>query len=39
MADNRKPMDFNSLISAIQRVNDQLKAQAGKAVNVSLTLL
>jgi predicted nuclease of restriction endonuclease-like (RecB) superfamily len=38
MADNRKPMDFNSLISAIQRVNDQLKAQAGKAVNVSLTL-
>lgn len=38
MLANQKSLDFNALISAILQVNDRLKAQAGKAVNMSLTL-
>lgn len=31
-------MDFDALVTAIRQVHDQLVAQAGKAVNISLTL-
>jgi len=30
--------DFDALVSAIRQVHEHLAAQAGKAVNISLTL-
>jgi len=38
MPDLTPKMDFDALIAAIQQVHDHLAAQAGKAVNISLTL-
>ena len=38
MANKRGKMDFDALVDAIQRAHEHLSAQAGKAVNISLTL-
>ena len=38
MSDKTANIDFDALVSAIRQVHDQLAAQAGKAVNISLTL-
>ncbi|MEW6380495.1 MAG: PDDEXK nuclease domain-containing protein [bacterium] len=38
MADNLQMMDFGALVKAIQDVHEQCAAQAGKAVNISLTM-
>ena len=38
MADKPKKFDFSSLVAAIQQVHEHLAAQAGRAVNISLTL-
>lgn len=38
MPEKTPSMDFNSLVSAIRQVHDQLAARAGKAVNISLTM-
>jgi len=38
MAGSREPLDFGSLVAAIRSVHEHCAAQAGKAVNVSLTL-
>lgn len=38
MADKSSTLDFGSLVAAIRQVHEQMAAQAGKAVNVSLTL-
>ena len=38
MPDTKPKMDFDALVTAIQQIHDQLAAQAGKAVNISLTL-
>lgn len=38
MANNPEPFDFNSLVSSIQEVHNHLTEQAGKAVNISLTV-
>ena len=35
---NEKSLNFDALVSAIRQVHDHLTAQAGKAVNISLTL-
>jgi hypothetical protein len=38
MADKPKKFYFSSLVAAIQQVHEHLAAQAGRAVNISLTL-
>ena len=38
MAGSRKTQDFGSLVAAIKQVHEHCVAQAGKAVNLSLTL-
>ena len=38
MADNKQKLDFGTLVEAIRQVHENLAAQAGKAVNISLTL-
>lgn len=38
MANEMTKFDFKTLINAIQQVDDNLKIQAGRAVNISLTL-
>ena len=38
MAGKHKGMDFKTLVEAIRQVDERLAAQAGKAVNISLTL-
>ena len=38
MAENTHNMDFDALVSAITQVHEHLAAQAGRAVNISLTL-
>lgn len=38
MAGENKQMNFQSLVSAISEIDHQLIVQAGKAVNISLTL-
>lgn len=38
MLAERKKLDFGSLVAAIRRVHEHCAAQAGKAVNISLTL-
>jgi len=38
MADKQRMMDFSALVDAIQQVHEQCAAQAGKAVNISLTM-
>lgn len=38
MAGRRKTLDFGSLVAAIRQVHERCAAQAGKAVNISLTL-
>ena len=38
MAEQEHSMDFDALVSTIQEVHRHLAAQAGKAVNISLTL-
>ncbi len=38
MAGKRKTLDFGSLVAAIQQVHEHCAAQAGKAVNIGLTL-
>lgn len=38
MADNPPALDFQSLVAAIREVDEHLASQAGKAVNVCLTL-
>ncbi len=38
MAGSRKTLYFGSLVAAIQQVHEHCAAQAGKAVNISLTL-
>ncbi|MBW1982274.1 MAG: DUF1016 family protein [Deltaproteobacteria bacterium] len=35
---NTREWDFERLVSAIQQVNEELAAQAGRAVNISLTM-
>lgn len=38
MPNKKHQIDFDALVSAIRQVHDHLAAQAGKAVNISLTL-
>ncbi len=38
MASRRKTLDFGSLVAAIRQVHEHCAAQAGKAVNINLTL-
>ncbi len=38
MGDNLAALNFGALVGAIRQVNDNLTAQAGRAVNISLTL-
>lgn len=38
MSDNFSRFDFNSLVDAIRQVDANMAAQAGRSVNVSLTL-
>lgn len=38
MSNNLESFDFNSLVSSIQEVHNHLAEQAGKAVNISLTV-
>jgi hypothetical protein len=38
MGNNQKGFNFSTLVTAIHRVNENMAAQAGRAVNVSLTL-
>jgi hypothetical protein len=38
MANKPTTFDFGALVDAIQQVNERLTAQAGRAVNISLTL-
>ena len=38
MAGRKKKLDFATLVASIRQVHDQCAAQAGKAVNLSLTL-
>lgn len=38
MADNPSTLDFQSLVAAIRQVDEHLAAQAGKAVNICLTM-
>jgi len=38
MAHNPRPLDFNALVRSIREVHEHLVAQAGRAVNLSLTL-
>jgi len=38
MAEKGGKMDFNALVSAIRQVHEHLAAQAGRAVNISLTM-
>ncbi len=38
MGDKSTALDFGTLVSSIRQVNDNLAAQAGRAVNMSLTL-
>jgi hypothetical protein len=38
MDDTSPDLDFRALVGAIRQVNDNLTAQAGRAVNISLTL-
>ena len=38
MANNQKGFNFSTLVTAIHQVNENMAAQAGRAVNVSLTL-
>lgn len=38
MANKPTTFDFGALVDAIQQVNERLAAQAGRAVNISLTL-
>ena len=38
MANNPEGFNFSTLVSAIHQVNENMAAQAGRAVNVSLTL-
>jgi len=38
MANKSQPFDFETLVSSIKGLHDHLIAQAGKAVNISLTL-
>ena len=38
MADTSKSFDFGALVAAIEQVDGNLAAQAGRAVNISLTL-
>jgi hypothetical protein len=38
MDDMGPGLDFRTLVSSIRQVNDNLTAQAGRAVNISLTL-
>lgn len=38
MAHSRKTLDFGSLVATIRKVHEHCAAQAGKAVNISLTL-
>jgi len=38
MANNQEGFDFSTLVTAIHQVDENMAAQAGRAVNVSLTL-
>lgn len=38
MESKNKTLDFSRLVAAIRQVNEHLAAQAGKAINISLTL-
>jgi len=38
VADKSKIFDFGALVAAIEQVGKHLAAQAGRAVNISLTL-
>ncbi|MBL0714560.1 MAG: hypothetical protein JJV98_12755, partial [Desulfosarcina sp.] len=38
MDTNRRELNFETLVGAIQQVHDELAAQAGRAVNLSLTI-
>lgn len=38
MASSRKALDFDALVAAIQQLHERCAAQAGRAVNVSLTV-
>ena len=38
MRNRKDKMTFDRLVSSIQQVHDYLSAQAGKAVNISLTM-
>ena len=38
MTDNRKQLNFTGLIDAIRQVHEHCASQAGRAINVSLTL-
>jgi hypothetical protein len=38
MTHKNKGMDFKALVEAIRQVDERLAAQAGKAINISLTL-
>src|SRR4030042_6551003 len=38
MESKTKTLDFSRLVAAIQQVDEHLTAQAGKAINISLTL-
>jgi len=38
MTDNQESLNFSTLVTSIQRVNEKMAAQAGRAINVSLTL-
>lgn len=38
MLGERQPLEFGALVEAIRQVHNQMAAQAGKAVNISLTL-
>ena len=35
---SEKKLTFNRLVGSIREIHDQMAAQAGKAVNISLTL-
>lgn len=38
MAGRQRPLDFAALVGAIRHIHEQMAAQAGRAVNISLTL-